>query len=279
VGGSTTDDGTTDDGTTDEGRDRAWEARRTSFGAVADLYERARPDYPAAAIEWIAGPAPTRVLDLGAGTGKLTAGLVAAGHRVVAVEPDAGMRALLEELAVRLPGVRVLAGAAEQIPLPDAAVDVVTAGQAFHWFDGRRALPEIARVLRPGGRLAPVWNIRDNGTGWVAELDRVLGGDDRWSAFRSEQAGDFGPLFGPVVERHFRHAQPLDPAGLRATVLSRSYVQVLPPGERAALLTRLDRLVAAHPDLAGRDSFDLPYVAVVRAANRAELGDKVSLTS
>lgn len=260
------------DGTAGGGADPAWEARRKSFGAVAELYERARPGYPAAAIRWIAGPAPARVLDLGAGTGKLTAGLAAAGHRVLAIEPDADMRAVLERLAAGLPGVQVRSGAAEDIPLPDAAVDVVTAGQAFHWFDRSRALPEIARVLRAGGRLAPVWNIRDGATAWVGELDRVLGGDDRWSAFRSEQAADFGPRFGPVVERRFRHAQRLDPTGLRAAVLSRSYVQVLPPGEQDALLARLDRLLAEHPDLAGRESFELPYVAVVRAATLAASG-------
>src|SRR3954447_9097468 len=128
------------------------------FGAAANLYERARPSYPQAAVDWLiaeCGIAPaSTVVDLGAGTGKLTRLLVPSGARVVAVEPIAEMRAHIE-------GAEVLDGTAEEVPLPDRSADVVTVAQAFHWFDHDRALPEIHRALREGGRLVLVWNMRD----------------------------------------------------------------------------------------------------------------------
>lgn len=132
-----------------------WLERAASFGGVADAYERARPGYPDDAVAWLAGDEPCDVVDLGAGTGKLTRSLVARGHRVTAVDP-------LEEMLVWLrhavPGAIAVRGSAEAIPLPDGSADVVTCAQSFHWFDHAVALREIARVLRPGGRLAPVWN-------------------------------------------------------------------------------------------------------------------------
>src|SRR5262249_23471773 len=127
----------------------------TAFADVAGAYERGRPEYSAEAIRWLVGEEPRDIVDLGAGTGKLTRGLLALGHRVVAVEPLAEMRGELERA---VPGARALAGSAEAIPLQDGAADAVTTAQAFHWFDHAKALPEIARVLRRGGRLALVWN-------------------------------------------------------------------------------------------------------------------------
>src|SRR5579885_2647743 len=128
------------------------------FGAAADVYERARPSYPQAAVDWLvarAGLGPGRtVVDVGAGTGKLTRLLVPTGARVVAVEPLPEMRALIE-------GAEVLEGTAEELPLDDASADVITVAQAFHWFDHDRALPELHRVLRPVGVLALFWNMRD----------------------------------------------------------------------------------------------------------------------
>src|SRR5712691_5874982 len=131
----------------------------TAFSDVADAYARARPDYPDEAVRWLAGDEPHDIVDLGAGTGKLTRSLVALGHRVTAVEPLDEMRA---QLVAALPGTIALAGSAEAIPCPDASADVVSCAQAFHWFAHDAALPEIARVLRPGGRLALVWNSRDD---------------------------------------------------------------------------------------------------------------------
>ncbi|MDH5334239.1 MAG: class I SAM-dependent methyltransferase, partial [Thermoleophilia bacterium] len=133
--------------------------RATSFAEVADAYERGRPGYPGEAVAWLVGEPPRDVVDLGAGTGKLTRSLVAAGHRVTAVEP---LPEMLERLRVAAPEAAAVPGTAEAIPLPDASADVVVSAQAFHWFDHDAALPESVRVLRPGGWLALVWNIRDD---------------------------------------------------------------------------------------------------------------------
>src|SRR5688572_18675934 len=148
--------------------------RARSFGSVAEVYERARPTYPEDAVRWLAGDEPRDVVDLGAGTGKLTRSLVALGHRVTAIEP---LPEMLELLPVAAPGARPILGSAEVIPLPDEYADVVTAAQAFHWFDHAVALPEIARVLRPGGRLALVWNTRDDREPWVAKLSATIGSE------------------------------------------------------------------------------------------------------
>jgi SAM-dependent methyltransferase len=145
----------------------------SSFGAVAMAYAEHRPDYALAAVRWALEPAPgPRVLDLGAGTGKLSGTLVALGADVIAVEPNAAM---LTEFRRALPAVRALPGSAEAIPLPDASVDAVLAGNALHWFDMALAGPEIARVLVPGGILAGLWNVMDNRVDWVAGLKRVSG--------------------------------------------------------------------------------------------------------
>lgn len=147
---------------------------RLSFGAAAAAYAEHRPDYARAAVRWALEPAPgPRVLDLGAGTGKLTATLVALGVDVVAVEPDPAM---LSELRRALPSVRALLGSAEAVPLPDASVDVVVAGNAMHWFDMDLAGPELGRVLVPDGILAGLWNVLDDRVEWVARLAQISGG-------------------------------------------------------------------------------------------------------
>lgn len=216
--------------------------RATSFGSVAGAYERARPGYPDDAVRWLAGEVPGDVVDLGAGTGKLTASLVALGHRVVAVEPLAEMRAQLE---ARLPRVPAFEGTAESMPLPDGSADVVTVAQAFHWFDHGPALAEIARVLRPGGHVALVWNVRDETEPWVAELGAAMvdrTGVDR-GAVRS--IGESG-FFGPVEHTTFRHVQETTREGLRELVLSRSHCAVLAEAERAPILARVEELFEAH---------------------------------
>ncbi len=147
---------------------RASRARRaSSFARVADEYDRGRPGYPPEAIAWLLGDAPLDVLDLGAGTGKLTGALLAGGHRVLAVEPLAEMRAIL---ASTLPGARALSGTAEALPLANASVDAVTVGSAFHWFDERLARKEIARVLRRPGVLGLLGNAFDTSPAWVARV-------------------------------------------------------------------------------------------------------------
>jgi SAM-dependent methyltransferase len=242
--------------------EQTWHAHRTSFGAAADMYEQARPDYPPEAIEWITGTERRRVLDLGAGTGKLTRQLVSAGHDVVAVEPLAEMRAAL---VAKTPSVMALDGCAESIPLGDTSVDVVVAGQAYHWFVPERAHPEIARVLRPGGVFSVLWNLRDEGVPWVSALGKLLSLGD---AAGDTRTPDVAPYFATTECRRFRHEQTLDLDRLLGLVQSRSYVITLPAPEREALLADVVKLTTTHPDLAGRDTFTLPYVTQVYRTTR-----------
>ena len=241
--------------------------RARSFDGVADAYRRARPSYPAGAVAWVLESAPgRRVVDLAAGTGKLTEVLVAAGAEVVAVEPLDGMRA---GLALTVPGVPALAGTAERIPLPDASADAVFVAQAFHWFDGPRALAEIARVLVPGGVIGLLWNLRDERVAWVAELTRALdGAGDVLSNAR--ELGDGwvdNPHFGGVERREFPNPESFDRARLVEWALSTSSVATLAPAEREAALLRVGRLADEHPDLRGRERFTMPYVTVALRAH------------
>ena len=235
--------------------------RAASFARVADAYEQARPGYPADAVLWLAGETPCDVVDLGAGTGKLTRSLAALGHHVVAVEP---LGEMLDRLRGAVPGVTAVAGSAESMPLPDGGADVVACAQAFHWFDHGPAIAEIARVLRPGGRVALVWNVRDERVPWVDELsDAMVGrtGVDRGAAEPIEQSG----LYGPVEHATFEHTQTVDREALRSLVLSRSYCAVLPEEERAPILGRVDRLFDEH----ARDGLlTLPYVVECFRAER-----------
>lgn len=245
-------------------------AHATSFGAAAAAYERGRPGYPPQAIDWLLPPGAARVLDLGAGTGKLARQLRDRGLDVIAVEPSDGMR---EQLRAAVPGVAVLAGTAEQIPLPGRSVDAVLVAQAWHWVDPAVAVPEVARVLTPGGRLGLLWNIRDEREEWVARLGALLG-----SARTSPDSSDpssvvshsppVGPPFGPVERRDFEWAHHLSPDALADMVASRSYVITLPAADRAALLGEVRELARTHPALAGAGEIALPYVT---RCSRAEL--------
>src|SRR5918999_611214 len=153
-------------------RDHLRRGPPTSFAGVADAYERGRPTYPDEAVRWLAGEEPRDVVDLGAGTGELTRLFVSPGHRVTAIEP---LPEMLELLPAAAPGAFALLGNAEVIPLPDDYADIVTCAQSFHWFDHAVALPEIARVLRPGGGLGLVWNSRDDRDPWMARLSAIIG--------------------------------------------------------------------------------------------------------
>jgi SAM-dependent methyltransferase len=216
--------------------------RATSFGSVADSYERARPGYPDDAVLWLVGEPPCDVVDLGAGTGKLTRSLVALGHRVTAVEP---LPEMLAQLRGSVPDAVALAGSAESMPLADGSADVVVAAQAFHWFDHGPALAEIARVLRPGGRLALVWNTRDDTEAWVAELtDTVIGR----SEFREDgvtavtESIDKSGLYGLVERATFAHVQLLGRNDLLELVRSRSQCAVLSEDDRQPVLVRVGAL-------------------------------------
>jgi ubiquinone/menaquinone biosynthesis C-methylase UbiE len=239
--------------------------RAVSFSSVADAYERARPQYPEEAAVWLAGDPSREVVDLAAGTGKLTRVLVRVGHRVTAVEP---LPEMLERLVEAVPGVAgALEGRAEAIPLPDESADAVVVAQAFHWFDQPVALREIARVLRPGGMLGLVWNIRDDGTEWVARLTELIGSegdsdDDEAAVIRASG------LYGPVEESEWRWEQPLDRTRLLDLVLSRSYCATLPPDERQTVLDAVGRLYDETVAAAGGGELAMPYVTYGFRAER-----------
>jgi SAM-dependent methyltransferase len=229
--------------------------RASSFGEVADAYERARPGYPDDAVRWLTGDRPCDVVDLGAGTGKLTRSLVALGHRVVAVEPLPEMR---RHLRAAVPQARVLAGSAEAVPVAAESADVVTCAQAFHWFEHDVALPEIARVLRPGGRVALVWNTRDDRVPWVAELSDTVCGRETVTQRDAVGPLEASGLFGPVEQASFPLVQRLDRQTLLDLVLSRSYCAVRSEAERAPLLEQAGRIFDAN---ARGGVVELAYVA------------------
>lgn len=245
-------------------------ARAASFGAHAAAYAEHRPDYPAASIRWalqpIATPTPV-VLDLGAGTGKLTEGLLAVGAEVIAVEPDAAMRA---ELARRFPEVHASAGAAEAIPLADGSVDAVLAGQAFHWFDQARAFPEIARVLRVGGVFAALWNEDDLDVEWVAGLHKVArtAASSAQQELRSAQLPAH-PSFENFEQADFSHRQRRTAESLTATIGTHSHTLVIPTPARTEVLDRISDYLHGRPETAAGE-FDLPIrTDVIRAVRRA----------
>lgn len=259
--------------------------RAASFGAAASEYALHRPDYPDQAVAWtlaamgISGPnsgpvvggpvvgGPVNdgtVLDLGAGTGKLTTAILRCGvatTRVLAVEPDDGMRA---ELRRRLPEIAILNGSAEQIPAEDGAVDAVLVGQALHWFDLDRALPETARVLRPGGVLAAMGNTEDDSVGWVAELieaaqaARPIGNSGRGFADVPEH-----PAFGEPEQRQFCWCWPRTIDSFLATVSTHSWVLVSSPEERAAALAAIRLFLEQHP-ATRNGAFELPMRTLVQ---------------
>jgi SAM-dependent methyltransferase len=246
-----------------------------SFGAAADRYDRYRPGYAAAAVEWALGPRPLRVVDLGAGTGILSRLLHRLGHDVIAVEPDRLMRAQLAasfrgapaepvfggaEHPQRLPGITVAAGTAEEIPLRDGSVDAVVAGQAYHWFDGTRAHAEIARVLRPGGAFAAMWNDADLGTEWTVRFAELIDGPQP-----VRPALDFGDRFGPVAPGEFPHDMWMTPDHLVALATTRSPYLVGSPRERQDLVDAI-RVLLAGPELAGRERFPMPHITRVYRA-------------
>lgn len=237
------------------------------FQAGAAAYEAARPGYPDEALAVLRdevgiGPA-TIVLDVAAGTGKLTRRLVELGATVHAVEPVAAMRAQLE--AAVGSAAEVVDGTAEEIPLADAAVDVVTVAQAFHWFDAPAALTEIARVLRPGGRLVLLWNERDEAAPWVAEMSRLIRWHERtvsryqhvdWAAVVAASG-----CFMPLEQRVMRWDQPMTSDLLADRVRSISYIAAMPVPQRERLAAEVVELVHRLPE-----PFPMPYICRVQWA-------------
>ena len=235
-----------------------------SFGAAASVYGAARPGYPVDAVAWLVGDA-TRVLDLGAGTGKLTEALIALDRDVIAVDP---VEEMLEELEVRVPGVPRILGTAEDIPVEDSSVDAVVAGQAWHWFQPERAVPEIARVLRPGGTLGIVWNSRDTSVEWLRQAGEIMHErHDASASFRDYVR--VGRPFGPVEEHSVEWVQRMSRARFLDLVRSRSYYLTAPPAEQRSVIAALETLLTTHPDVAGAEELAIPYLT---RCFRARLG-------
>jgi ubiquinone/menaquinone biosynthesis C-methylase UbiE len=228
--------------------------RARSFGAVAQAYDRGRPAYPADAVAWLAGGEAKVVLELGAGTGKLTRELVDQGHAVFATEPD---EAMLEVLHERVPEVSAKVATAEEIPANDRSVDVVVVAQAFHWFDHEAALAEIARVLKPGGHLALVWNSRDERIPWVRRMGEIVGRQDLDTS--SAEHVVHSDLFGFVEEASFKHWQGVDRESILDMARSRSSFAVMDEAERES---HLAEVLAFYDDYGrGMDGMLIPYVA------------------
>jgi len=233
-----------------------------SFEQVADLYERVRPEYPAEAVAWIVdelGLRPGRsVLDLAAGTGKLTRQLVPTGAEIIAVEPG---EAMLAELRRAVPNVTALHGAAERIPLDDGSVDAITVGQGFHWFRFDEAVAEMHRVIRPGGAVALIWNGRDQDDELQQEVTALMDPFVPPARAKSQDSSrylDESPLFGAMEERTFHFAQRLEVDALVGRIMSISFIAASAP-ERRAELERQVRAAAA----ARGGTVDFPYVTSV----------------
>jgi SAM-dependent methyltransferase len=230
-------------------------AAARSFGAAASVYHRARPGYPAEAVEWLIGDA-VEVLDLGAGTGKLSEVLVALDRDVIAVDP---VEEMLDELELAVPGVPRILGTAEEIPIEDDSFDAVVAGQAWHWFEPHRALPEIARVLRPGGILGLVWNSRDLRADWLRVAGEIM--HERHDASATfESYVNIGPPFGDVEEHAVGWTERMSRERFLELVHSRSYFITASAAEQQATTAALETLLHTHPDVAGAVELEVPYI-------------------
>lgn len=250
-------------------------AAATGFQRAADAYRRGRPDYPGDAVAFLAEKLRIepgrRVLDLAAGTGKLTRLLVPTGAAMVAVEPVEAMRATL---AADLPDVEVVAGKAEAIPLGDGSVDAAVVGQAFHWFDGPAALAELHRVLRDGSSLALIWNVRDEERSafWsrlTKELEPMRGDTPSHRSTAWQRAFDGTDFFSPLRTRTFSYEHRTTREGAVDRVLSTSFVAAMPDDERAGVRNLVLRLLDEDPQIGPRaDRFGLPYRTDVQWCTR-----------
>jgi SAM-dependent methyltransferase len=229
--------------------------KAASFDRAADVYERGRPEYPADAVDWLIPAGATTVLDLGAGTGKLTRSLAARGLDVVAVDPSPKM---LDQLRSSVAGAIVHEGTAEDIPLADDSVDAVVVAQAWHWVDQDRALPSVARVLKPGGSLGLIWNLRDESVPWVARLTEAMRPANGEIYLRNPDIHNDG--FGPIERAEFSWSTEFTRERLFELVRSRSNFITATEDEQGAILSEVNALLDTDPELAGADSWTMPYI-------------------
>ncbi|GAB3609900.1 class I SAM-dependent methyltransferase [Humibacter ginsengiterrae] len=241
-----------------QSRDTKLEHAR-SFGGVADVYEASRPGYPPEAVTWLVQPEQSHVVDVGAGTGKLTRALAAGDREVVAVDPSTQM---LEVLRSTVPGVQTLVGSGERMPLPDESVDAVTYAQAWHWVDAQAASAEAGRVLKPGGTLGLIWNFRDERIDWVRQLGIAMHADgDQYTTGMDADPHVHAP-FGEPETASFEWAQPFSRDGLIDLVRSRSYFAVMTVPQKERTLHAVRELLDKHPQLLGSETIELPYVTL-----------------
>jgi len=234
------------------------------FSAEAQSYARGRPEYPAEVLRWLTDNLNVGtgkvVVDLGAGTGKFTKLLVQTGADVTAVEPVEAMRT---QLVNGLPRVRCLAGNAEAIPLETSSADAVVCAQAFHWFANKEALREIHRVLRAGGMLGLVWNVRDESVDWVAAITNIINpyeGDAPRFYKRDWRKPFSGEYFTALEGSSFGYQHVGTPQEvILDRFLSVSFIAALPAPEKAGVAAQLRELIASHPALRGRDTIAFPY--------------------
>jgi SAM-dependent methyltransferase len=242
------------------------ESRRLSFGSVAEDYDRYRPAPPPQALDWLIPDGAEAILDLAAGTGLVTRELAGRARRVVAVEPDERMRAVL---AARCPGAEVLAGRGEDIPLPDASVDAVVISAAWHWLDPALAVPEITRVLRPGGHLGVLWTSRDDRVPWVAEFNALAresreadrpegrpGGDPAERRRRRRVEFPPGSPLSPPEERLVEFSVPMSRDELAGLLGTYSGIITLEPRQRAGFSERVRSFLDRQP----WDEADVPMI-------------------
>lgn len=235
------------------------------YEIVASAYEKGRPDYPETAIAHFITAlkleSGKQVVDLAAGTGKLSKALQESGVALVGVEPVLEMRKVFSR---QLPEIPILEGTAEKIPLEDASIDCVVVGTAFHWFDGERALNEIARVLKPRGRLGLIWNIFDNHAAWVQEvralLEREMPEQNRThDSLEWKEAFDMSTRFGPLLHLSYSYCFPGTAQDVINRVFSAKVLGMLSAEKREEIVSRVLHILDTHPSTRGKETFDIPY--------------------
>ncbi|MBS1673306.1 MAG: class I SAM-dependent methyltransferase [Actinobacteria bacterium] len=241
--------------------------RATSFGTASGSYETGRPEYPAEAVGWMLEALTDRapaVIDIGAGTGKLTRAVLARGATVTAVDPDPLMLAALQQ---KSPEVRTLVGVAEELPLPDGSADAAVLGQAWHWVDPDAASREIGRVLRQGGVLGLIWNVRDDRVEWVRRLTGIMHGSAAEKMIAEDGVRVSDP-FGALEKRRWEWQRTMTRAELHAMARSRSYFITASDEEKAGIESGMDQLFD-ELGLSDGSTLALPYVTVAYRAVRA----------